>query len=66
MCNNSQGYYLHLPKPIIDRTHQPKGSMCFECVRRTEDCRSLKFEDMQVIGMNNDVFVVKCNQYRRQ
>ena len=66
MCNNAQGYYLHLPRPIIDRTHQPKGSMCMECIHKTDDCRELKFEDMQVIGMNNDIFVVKCNQYRRQ
>ena len=51
---------------IERRSHQPKGGMCQNCKNRRDDCSSLPFETMEVIGVASDgVRIVRCTEHER-
>ena len=50
--------------PKMCRCPQPKGSMCFACVKIDDDCSGLDFKSMPVIDTYPDgTQVVKCTEF---
>lgn len=50
--------------PRLCRCPQPKGSMCFACVKIDDDCSGLDFKSMQVLGTYPDgTLYVKCTGF---
>lgn len=45
--------------------HQPKGSMCANCMNAPRTCYHLEFEKMPVIKKDGDCFIVKCTDFKR-
>lgn len=49
------------------RTYQPKGGMCFTCVRSAEDCGGMTFSEMPILYETSEgAAVVKCINYERR
>lgn len=47
-------------------THQPKGGMCTSCLRTMKDCSQLIFYAMPVIGISDNIKIVRCTSYQRK
>lgn len=50
--------------------YQPKGGMCANCTRATEDCSGLPFHKMPAIihthDIQGDTTIVRCTWHERQ
>ena len=46
------------------KMHRPKGSMCIQCIRKSDNCSALDFKHMPVIGKDRDgTVIVRCTEY---
>lgn len=46
-------------------TYQPKGSMCANCTKKSQDCSKLDFSKMRPIELYHDVYIVRCSEFKR-
>lgn len=50
----------------LNRTHVPKGGMCFTCEKLSANCSNLDFENMPIIRItDNGTRIVKCIEHVR-
>ena len=48
------------------KSHRPKGSMCVECINKTQNCSDYDFTKMKSIGKDSDgIVIVKCSEYEK-
>jgi hypothetical protein len=44
-------------------TYQPKGSMCANCKKKSDDCSKLPFDKMRKFAQDGDVVIVICTEF---